>query len=668
MVVPSLIETGTKKLDIARKKGHRLSLELRRRLGVVIVTLCLLVAASTWLARSLVLLVSIIYEIGVSASPRLRLVQATRPWRLFGTYTVLQLILLTLMETRFTLPTTVAVESSKSGQGGGSGEQQLVLNEQPPAAAAANPAAGVKGVVVDEDDDTLVIEEEPAAGPEQISIVVPVRDEELYLTKTIEYTVNDTPAHMLREILIVDDASDKPVEKMLEEELDRKYWPKVKILRYDERQGLIRARIAGADAASAPYILFLDGHCRPIPGWLPPLIRNLKENYKRIVVPIVSDVNGTTWQEIPARGVKMMFEWDFNFNWYDDNTPEVPVASGGILAITKQWWIESGKYDPGMREWGGENIEQSIRVWLCGGEIIVERNSRIGHIFKRPPKPNKITIPNQVQRNHARAAKVWLDDYYKYFVEAQPMAKTLDLGPGLEQRMALRPALKCKDFQWYVDKFRHAFERKGLLMENFHHLRHTASRLCLTAVEADKDKPKDDWRHKDHLILEPCKRPDDRQRWSTVGGNRMLFNRKVKKCLDRFSIPFGNEEERRPILWECDWLNVPLGKNQNQLWQHDQHPATDTPKHDGAHEPRTGHVFAVPNGFNGRASRPGEMELDPGLATDSGSLCLTAKLLYHEAFQDKKLRRHGHLPTEPYLAPCRPVTDDPWQDTQGWEP
>lgn len=47
-----------------------------------------------------------------------------------------------------------------------------------------------------------------------------------------------------------------------------------------------------------------------------------------------------------------------------------------------------GKYDPGMLEWGGENLEQSMRLWMCGGEIIVDRRSQIGHIFSRPPKPN----------------------------------------------------------------------------------------------------------------------------------------------------------------------------------------------------------------------------------------------------------------------------------------
>lgn len=49
-----------------------------------------------------------------------------------------------------------------------------------------------------------------------------------------------------------------------------------------------------------------------------------------------------------------------------------------------------------MLEWGGENLEQSMRVWMCGGEIYVVRDSFVGHIFDRPPKPNP-QVTNELQ-------------------------------------------------------------------------------------------------------------------------------------------------------------------------------------------------------------------------------------------------------------------------------
>lgn len=46
-------------------------------------------------------------------------------------------------------------------------------------------------------------------------------------------------------------------------------WPDgiVKIVRAKERSGLIRAKIAGAKAASGDVLIFLDSHCEASTGW-----------------------------------------------------------------------------------------------------------------------------------------------------------------------------------------------------------------------------------------------------------------------------------------------------------------------------------------------------------------------------------------------------------------
>lgn len=45
------------------------------------------------------------------------------------------------------------------------------------------------------------------------------------------------------------------------------------------------------------------------------------------------------------------------------------VMSGGLLAMSRSWWEETGGYDSSMRGWGGENLDQSLRIWRCGGEL-----------------------------------------------------------------------------------------------------------------------------------------------------------------------------------------------------------------------------------------------------------------------------------------------------------
>ena len=53
----------------------------------------------------------------------------------------------------------------------------------------------------------------------------------------------------------------------------------------------------------------------------------------------------------------------------------------GMFATTKEWWLK-GQMDAGRAIWGGENVEISLRTWLCGGQILVARSSFVAHTFR----------------------------------------------------------------------------------------------------------------------------------------------------------------------------------------------------------------------------------------------------------------------------------------------
>jgi len=77
---------------------------------------------------------------------------------------------------------------------------------------------------------------------------------------------------------------------------------------------------------------------------------------------------------------------------------------GGLFAISRDFFEFIGWYDNGLKIWGGENLEMSLKVWMCGGRIEIIPCSRIGHIFKAVS--HKFPSGHSVWRNLNRVVEV----------------------------------------------------------------------------------------------------------------------------------------------------------------------------------------------------------------------------------------------------------------------
>ena len=143
----------------------------------------------------------------------------------------------------------------------------------------------------------------PALLPPASVIIIFTNEAWSPLIRTIWSVLNRSPAHLVHEIILVDDFSDKPHLRGKLERYIHRYLPsKVKLMRLPKREGLIRARLEGARAATGEVILYLDSHCECNTGWLEPLLARIKENPLAFVVPIIDVIDDSTLEYYHGNG------------------------------------------------------------------------------------------------------------------------------------------------------------------------------------------------------------------------------------------------------------------------------------------------------------------------------------------------------------------------------
>ncbi|XP_068588746.1 polypeptide N-acetylgalactosaminyltransferase 6 [Cebidichthys violaceus] len=374
------------------------------------------------------------------------------------------------------------------------------------------------------------------------------------LLRTVYSVLHTSPAVLLKEIILVDDAS---VADHLKNQLEV-FVPQLKIVRVVrqlERKGLITARLLGASIAQGEILTFLDAHCECFHGWLEPLLARIVEEPTAVVSPEITTIDLETFQfNKPVAANRAFnrgnFDWSLSFGWEtipedarklrkDETYPvKTPTFAGGLFSISKKYFEHIGTYDDKMEIWGGENVEMSFRVWQCGGQLEIIPCSVVGHVF-RTKSPHTFPKGTEViTRNQVRLAEVWMDDYKKIYYRrnhaAAVMASEHKFG-DISDRLNLREKLKCKNFTWYLNTVYPEAFIPDLNPEKSGSIRNSGSNTCLDVGESnDGGKP---------VIMYQCHNMGGNQYFEYSSHKELRHNIGKQLCLQATPQPEGVKVE-----------------------------------------------------------------------------------------------------------------------------
>lgn len=232
-----------------------------------------------------------------------------------------------------------------------------------------------------------------------LTIIMPFKNEKEEVEKTI-FSIRSTAKNV--RILLIDDASDdnfnyKDVAN---------FW-NCDYIRNKKTLSTAACRDLGVNQIKTKYFIHIDSHMRFYQNnWNLHLLKKLQKYKKAIIygssIIIKSKdrvyINEDCKSKSDALGCYISFD-EYNFPssfWQgcikiskkNKTVLNTPALMGACYASNVKFWKSIEGYY-GLYSWGDEEALISLKTWLLGGKIILDRNFLVGHIYRTGNTPFK---------------------------------------------------------------------------------------------------------------------------------------------------------------------------------------------------------------------------------------------------------------------------------------
>jgi GT2 family glycosyltransferase len=217
-----------------------------------------------------------------------------------------------------------------------------------------------------------------------VSIVIPCHEQFAHTQACIKALEETIPTWFRGEILIVDDASSPSTVADLQQLAGSN--PHVNLLRNEVNSGFLASVNRAVEEASGEFAVLLNNDTIPLPGWLPPLLAPFRARDDvgavggRLVYPDgrLQEAGGLVFRDGSAA--------KFGYGDLDPDFPlftvprEVDYCSACLLAFRRDFFLDSGGFDPAYGFGFYEDTDFCFRVRALGRVVLYEPESVIVHV------------------------------------------------------------------------------------------------------------------------------------------------------------------------------------------------------------------------------------------------------------------------------------------------